>query len=411
MSENSTVKGIGERFLVRQLQQLSRGEFNGRLDVQSDKGQKWGLFFCYGRLIWATGGSHPARRWRRILIKHCPEIAPSAIGFRESDSYECWQYQALRVLVKGERVAQKQIVAAIADTIEEVLFDIIQQGALGQVSYSSNQENVLESPLTLINAELALKNALKAWESWCNAGLAERDPNLAPVLRQSEQLRQQLNAAVYKNFATLFNSDRTLRDLAVQMKQDLLPLTRSLMPYVRQGMIGLIPVPDLPLQNGKVRAANSAKPSKFQTTLEKSPLVACVDDSWQTCQMMEQIFAAAGLRFVSIQDSVQALPRLLELKPDLIFLDLIMPVVNGYEICSQLRRVSLFADTPMIILTGSDGLIDRVRAKIVGCSDFLTKPVDAEKILDVVGKYLSVPASAPARRLQTRFSQPTLEMT
>jgi chemotaxis family two-component system response regulator PixG len=80
---------------------------------------------------------------------------------------------------------------------------------------------------------------------------------------------------------------------------------------------------------------------------------------------------------------------LLSRKPDLIFLDLVMPNTNGYEICSQLRKVSAFRITPIIILTGNDGIIDRVRAKIVGASDFLSKPVDAETVLAVTSKHLN----------------------
>ena len=103
---------------------------------------------------------------------------------------------------------------------------------------------------------------------------------------------------------------------------------------------------------------------------------------------MCNIFNFTGYRSVSIQRSVQALTVLLEQKPDLIFLDLVMPITNGYELCSQIRRVSLFQETPIIILTGNDGVIDRVRAKMAGASDFMSKPIEKEKIVSVINKYL-----------------------
>jgi DNA-binding response OmpR family regulator len=119
----------------------------------------------------------------------------------------------------------------------------------------------------------------------------------------------------------------------------------------------------------------------------------CVDDSLQVGEMLEKILIPHGMRLIKIQDAVQALPILIEQKPDLIFLDLIMLVANGYEICAQLRRVSAFANIPVIILTGSDGLIDRVRAKVVGSTDFINKPVTADKVLGVVRKHLQYPSS------------------
>ncbi|HLO87164.1 MAG TPA: response regulator, partial [Nostocaceae cyanobacterium] len=127
------------------------------------------------------------------------------------------------------------------------------------------------------------------------------------------------------------------------------------------------------------------------------------DDSPLVCQMLEEILTSHGLRFIKIQDAVQALPTLIQDKPDLIFLDLVMPIASGYEICTQLRRISTFANTPVIILTGSDGLLDRVRAKVVGSTDFISKPIVAERVISIVRKYLNFPAS-------TTKSQANLEV-
>jgi len=82
---------------------------------------------------------------------------------------------------------------------------------------------------------------------------------------------------------------------------------------------------------------------------------------------------------------------LLEQRLSLIFLDLVMPIANGYEICAQIRRTSIFKDMPVIIVTGNDGIVDRVRAKIVRSTDFLAKPIDTNKVLTILQKYISIP--------------------
>ncbi|NEQ50040.1 MAG: response regulator, partial [Leptolyngbya sp. SIO3F4] len=100
-----------------------------------------------------------------------------------------------------------------------------------------------------------------------------------------------------------------------------------------------------------------------------------------------------GYQTHCIQDSLRAIAVLLSKKPALIFLDLVMPDTNGYELCSQLRRISCFKETPVVILTGNDGMIDRVRARMVGASAFLSKPIDPHQVLSVVERQLSKQAS------------------
>jgi CheY-like chemotaxis protein len=116
-----------------------------------------------------------------------------------------------------------------------------------------------------------------------------------------------------------------------------------------------------------------------------------VDDSPVEGKIMERIAQKLNCNFVKIDDSVLAVPRILKLKtkPDFIFLDLNMPIVNGYEVCAQLRRIEAFKDIPIVILTANDGLVDRVRAKMVGATDFMSKPIEREKVSQVITKYMN----------------------
>lgn len=131
-------------------------------------------------------------------------------------------------------------------------------------------------------------------------------------------------------------------------------------------------------------------------------MVVYVEDSSRDSQAMAQIVGGAGYSYANISDSLQALPQLLEYKPQLIFLDLVMPVVNGYELCAQIRRISAFSKTPIVIVTNNDGVIDRVRAKLVGASDFVSKPIGEQRILRVVRKYLNPFQSIPSNSTSLR---------
>lgn len=383
----------------------SRMHFSGRLDV-STHGQQWSLYLYMGRLIWATGGPHPRRRWHRYLTQHCPHLSPNPIALPPLDENSCQDYEALVALVKRQQIGPEHAVAVIRSTVTDILFDIIQQEETKPVTFRSNASAMLEASLALLNAEQLLAEVQQQWNTWRSLGLADHSPNLAPVLRNPEQLPEHTPEKVYKMLVSLVDGQRTLRDLAMLMKQDLIQMTRVLVPLYRKGLIGLTKIPDLtspgaarttsPPISGTSKPMISSAPlsgivsSLSLTESNRAPVVACIDDSLRECQTMERILTEAGYQFVGIQDSVQALPTLIEKKPGLIFLDLVMPIANGYEICAQIRRVSTFSDVPIVILTSNDGIIDRVRAKFVGSSGFLAKPVDADRVLAIARKMLPI---------------------
>ncbi len=380
----------------------SRMQFTGRLDVKTNS-QQWSLYLYVGRLIWAGGGPHPKRRWHRYLTQHCSQVNPSTIAIRTIDEVPCQDFHMLSILVKRQQITAEQAVAITRSTVSEVLFDIIQQEETRPVSFQFDSKDLLDNSLALVNAEQLLTEIQQVWNAWRALGLADHSPNLAPSLRNPEQLQQYTSEKVSKMLVSLVDGKRTLRDLTVVTKQDLLQLTRVLVPLYRKGLVALNKTPDFEIAGTSPRSILptpaqpiSGIPSPRGISIPPSPaqlnvpMVACIDDSPRECQIMERILTDAGYRFVGIQDSIQALPTLIEQKPSVIFLDLVMPVANGYEICAQIRRVSQFKKTPIVILTSNDGIIDRVRAKMVGSSGFLAKPVDAEKVLAIVQKYLAI---------------------
>ncbi|MEA5420923.1 response regulator [Spirulina sp. CCNP1310] len=229
----------------------------------------------------------------------------------------------------------------------------------------------------------ALTQTQNLWSQWAQAGLALCSPNLAPIVKNHNQLQATLPPKSYQQLAELINGKRTLRDLAVLLKKDLLALTRSLLPYVRQQAMGLSEVPDL----GAPPTAPAPPVCPVSPAGDTKGVVICIDDSPQIGRTLEEILGEAGYRVIWVQEAVQALPTLLQHKPDFVFLDLMMPIANGYEICSQIRRVAQFKNLPVVILTSNDGLVDRVRAKMVGATDFMGKPIQAPKLLAALQKH------------------------
>jgi len=257
------------------------------------------------------------------------------------------------------------------------------------------------------STEELIQTAQQQWEQWQKSGLGYCLPNQAPIIEDAASIQQATAPKTFQTLKRLLTGKRTLRDIAIETKRDIVPITKVFWEYYKQGWLTFQDIPDLNLREiiSQESANNhSLTVSSYQHTSSNHPpqssttraqfLVACVDDSPQVTQTLEQFIRENGYDFIGINDPLRANATLLKNKPDLIFLDLIMPNTNGYEICTQLRRVSSLKETPIIILTGKDGLIDRMRAKMVGATHYLSKPVQRTTILEVLQKYLS-PAQSP----------------
>lgn len=371
------------QFLVR-LRAIKNSQLTGTYTLYLNDQQSWKIVFRLGRIAWCGGDEHRFRRWQRCLSHCCPQLDPKTIRLREKEVVEDWESVAVTILIIRQQITRDQGIAAVQQIVNEVLFDILQNfETSNRLTGTFETQADVSEPLILIDAEQALTQTQNTWNAWCGAGLANISPNLAPVLKKPGELEKQLSGNAYTSLKALISGNLSLRDLALRMKQDPLAVARSFIPYFQQGIIGLQAIADLPEPNYQI--------TELKVDISAGqPLVVCIDDSPSVCEAMSAVITQAGYRFIAIHDSCQALPTLLAQKPSFIFLDLVMPIASGYEICSQIRRVSMFKDVPVVILTGNDGIVDRVRAKMVGASDFIAKPVEPDKVLAVMARHLGV---------------------
>ncbi len=378
---------------LQQLIHFSKEQFTGKIIVQFDPKTTWYIYLCLGRLVWCDGGIHPYRSWKRLTDKHCSQVNWSEIKLENLESFERINYCILNLLIQKQLIIPETATEIVRVTARENLFDLLQFETKQSLKISTevtSASTFLVSAsarsISLVSIEELVDETERDWQNWQQKGLNDVSPNLAPIIQNSEKLREEVSPDIYQNFQKLLDGKRTLRDLSYLMGRSVNKLTVSLIPYVRQEMLALREVNDInPPQYTSKTIASVAAPTSIAT----APLIACIDDSPQVCKIMEQIITKHGYRFVAIQESLQALPTLIKFNPQLIFLDIGMPVVNGYEICSQIKRVSKLQDIPIVFLTGNDGLVDRVRAKVIGASDFLGKPIEISKINNVIEKYLS----------------------
>ena len=388
MSNNS------HTLLSERLTYFKHKQFTGEIEIRASNSIVWKIYLCLGRLVWTSGGVHPYRSWKRCIDKFCPQIDWHTCDINFSFIGELEDYPVLTTLLKRQLINREQAIELIKVRAEEMLFDLIQlenKQALNinssPTSSSSFMRSGMQMSISLIDIKQVFDDAYRSWLTWQQKGLGKCSPNFAPAMHKQERLREELSGIIYQNFLRLLDGQRTLRDLSWRMGKDVRKLTCSLVPYVKQNLLEIIEVPDIsPPQNSKKSL------SVGQSQNGEQPLIACIDDSPQICKVMEEIITRQGYRCVSIQESLQALPSLIKFDPDLVFLDIGMPIVNGYEICTQVRRVDRLKNLPIVFLTGNDGIIDRVRAKVSGASAFVSKPIEIDKINEMIDKYLKISA-------------------
>jgi two-component system, chemotaxis family, response regulator PixG len=247
---------------------------------------------------------------------------------------------------------------------------------------------------------------LTIWQKYTNV---VQSPYQRPYLTNHRLLEKPvafgtLSPAALNQIAQLMRG-MSLRELAQFLKQDELKMIQLLIPYIRENVICLrepsapfnnlpyIPEPELePMLSGEITSSfpSSAMGGQNSGEIEtKTYKIACIDDSPAILDEIEKFLSKdSQYSLTKIENAIKASALIFRLKPDLILMDITMPGINGYKLCQLFRGSAAFEKTPIIMVTGNKGLIDKARAKLVGATDYLTKPFTEAELLGLVKKYL-----------------------
>jgi twitching motility two-component system response regulator PilG len=119
----------------------------------------------------------------------------------------------------------------------------------------------------------------------------------------------------------------------------------------------------------------------------KGVKVMIIDDSNTIRRSAEIFLNQAGCEVILAQDGFDALSKITDHEPDVVFVDIMMPRLDGYQTCSLIKRNAKYRTTPVIMLSSKDGLFDRARGRMVGSDEYLTKPFTKDTLLTAVREY------------------------
>lgn len=336
------------------LAQLSSRQANGCLQVSSGNAA-WSIYLEHGKLFYASDSVNPFERLDRHLRRLSRQIPTLVSAVRvqvrlifeselENQSNQTPDYQAICWLVNQQYLNSLQAATLIEELAEEVLVSLL---AVKEGSYQLIEQNQLEEIPKFCRLELRTL-----------------------VERCHEQLRRQPPPEPAGGVSTQSASPATQN-------------TASSSVEIKQNVSRTVNTAN-PTGNVNNSGGNSGK------SLTKSTYtIACIDDSPTVLNAINSFLDDKSFSVVMINDPVRALMQVVRIKPDLILLDVEMPNLDGYELCSLLRKHSLFKSTPIIMVTGNTGFLDRAKAKLVRASGYLTKPFNQSELLKMVFKHLT----------------------
>lgn len=333
------------------LAQLSSRQANGCLQVSSGT-VAWSVYLEHGKLYHASDSVDPFERLDRHLRRLSRQIPTLVSAVRvqvrlifesdlENQSNQNPDYQAICWLVNQQYLNPDQAATLVEEIAEEVLVSLL---SVKEGSYQLIDQIPTEEP-----------------PKFCRLDLRTL------VERCHEQMRrQQPQESANQAAAGRESSNQNGTSANVESRQKSTPSGQTLGNKANNSSI------------------NSAKPLAKSTYT-----IACIDDSPTVLNAINSFLDDKSFSVVMINDPVRALMQVVRIKPDLILLDVEMPNLDGYELCSLLRKHSLFKSTPIIMVTGNTGFLDRAKAKLVRASGYLTKPFNQSELLKMVFKHLS----------------------
>lgn len=207
-----------------------------------------------------------------------------------------------------------------------------------------------------------------------------------------------LNRENLSQLSQILSGRTSIRQLSILLKKDELQVAQILSPYIDGNIIylhraqsPLDQLPTIPRLPPKVNSSPqiAVKSNIQQEGESKTKKIVCIDDSPTILNEMKRFLDGEKFEITAIDDPVQAVSQIFTINPDIILLDITMPRINGYKLCGLLRSSGNCDHTPIVMVTGNTGLIDKARAKISGATDYFTKPFTKEGLNKIVNKYLT----------------------
>ena len=416
MNQGSSSVADTERTLhpIKLLEQLAASQAKGCLRIVAND-IVWLLYFYEGKLFYANHSLEPIECLEQHLRRISPVILANQVyaDLREQlkeasleATYPSLDYQAIRWLIAQRHITEQTAGTLVKSITKEVLqsYLLLTSGTSELIARETSFPIWWSGNFLFVTKEC--QTELQAWQALQPAIYS---PYQRPYLMNIEHplLTPDVKAKLSKILIGF-----SFRQLSLLLKQDELTVANNLHRLINNRIVGLRP-PQPPFDRLHKLYASGTDGDRFNekeqsvsATLaavsEKTGAgsltgdlaeqatykIACVDDSPTILREINRFLDGDSFKVFPIVDSGTALMKIIRINPDIILLDVGMPTIDGYKLCSMLRKHPAFKKTPIVMVTGNTGIIDRAKAKMAGSNDYMTKPFTQAGLIEMVSRYL-----------------------
>jgi two-component system, chemotaxis family, response regulator PixG len=407
---------------IKLLEQLASSQAKGCLRITSDD-IVWLLYFYEGKLFYANHSLEPIERLEQHLRRISPIVLANQVytdlreQLKEANleaAYPSLDYQAIRWLIAQGHISEQTAGTLVKSMTKEVLqsYLLLTAGKSELVARETDFPIWWSGNFLFVTKEC--QTELQAWQA---LQPAVQSPYQRPYLMNIEH---PLLTADVKTKLSKILIGFSFRQLSLLLKQDELTVANNLHRLISNKIVGLRPAQP-PFDRLHKLYAVGADKDRFSeqdasvtdtfalvdsqtTSLESTGgmissggesehdrstyKIACVDDSPTILREINRFLDGQSFKVFPIVDSGTALMKIIRINPDIILLDVGMPTIDGYKLCSMLRKHPAFKKTPIVMVTGNTGIIDRAKAKMAGSTDYMTKPFTQSGLIEMVSRYL-----------------------
>ncbi|MBW4577660.1 MAG: response regulator [Aphanothece sp. CMT-3BRIN-NPC111] len=352
---------------AKALQEIVNRQISGRLTISdpNDNSLFWRVYVGNGQVHFATTAMRQKERLSYILRRLYPNFEHLQLGEAQSDyDFLCSSWQS-------GKLSLPQVRNLIFSLTQEALVQLL---ALPQAALQFERTVGLDPILLSAPFKQIILPVRRFINQWAQLRPEISSPFQRPSVTNLEQFSQVLWQKVESPEWIQLLSDSLMQNLCIyevayRLNMDALELATSLQPLVQAGAVTIAPY-RLPQKDNR-------------------PVIACIDDSKTVQRNVQLTLKSSGYQVLELMEPGRALTTLARHKPALILMDISMPEIDGYELCRLLRQSTRLREVPIVMLTGRDGLVDRIRARMVGATDYMTKPFAPQQLLTLVQKLTS----------------------